>query len=52
MSIVSSYRTQFQEIIGQGGPERLLAQLRRKNASGERLASEENTAMKGVSQSR
>jgi phospholipid transport system substrate-binding protein len=40
VSIVSSYRTQFQEIIGQGGPEQLLAQLRRKNASGEGLALE------------
>jgi phospholipid transport system substrate-binding protein len=46
VSFVSSYRTQFQGIIGQGGPEQLLAQLRRKNASGEGLASE------GVSQAR
>ena len=38
VSIVSSYRTQFQEIIGQGGPSQLLAQLRAKNASGEGLA--------------
>jgi phospholipid transport system substrate-binding protein len=38
VSIVSSYRTQFQEIIGQGGPKQLLAQLRAKNASGEGLA--------------
>jgi phospholipid transport system substrate-binding protein len=38
VSIVSSYRTQFQEIISQGGPQQLLAQLRAKNASGEGLA--------------
>ncbi len=38
VSIVSSYRTQFQQIIGQGGPQQLLAQLRAKNASGEGLA--------------
>jgi phospholipid transport system substrate-binding protein len=37
VSIVSSYRTQFQEIIGQGGPQQLLAQLRAKNASGKGL---------------
>jgi phospholipid transport system substrate-binding protein len=44
VSIVSSYRTQFQEILGQGGPEELLAQLRQKNASGEGLAGVESTA--------
>ena len=47
VSIVSSYRTQFQEIIGQGGPERLLAELRQKNASGEGLAPVETTAKDG-----
>src|SRR5208283_5855049 len=41
VSIVSSYRTQFQEIIDQGGPKQLLAQLRAKNASGEGLAAPE-----------
>ncbi|HME68733.1 MAG TPA: ABC transporter substrate-binding protein [Myxococcota bacterium] len=49
VSIVSSYRTQFQEIIGQGGPERLLAELRQKNASGEGLAPVETTAKDGAS---
>jgi phospholipid transport system substrate-binding protein len=49
VSIVSSYRTQFQEIIGQGGPERLLADLRQKNASGEGLAPVETTAKDGTS---
>ena len=49
VSIVSSYRTQFQEIIGQGGPERLLAELRQKNASGEGLAPVETTAKDGSS---
>lgn len=48
VSIVSSYRTQFQEIISQGGPERLLAQLRQKNASGEGLASVEATLRDGT----
>jgi phospholipid transport system substrate-binding protein len=43
VSIVSSYRTQFQEIIGQGGPERLLVELREKNANGEGLAPVEPT---------
>ncbi|HME70166.1 MAG TPA: ABC transporter substrate-binding protein [Myxococcota bacterium] len=38
VSIVSSYRTQFQEIIDQGGPKQLLDELRAKNASGEGLA--------------
>jgi len=38
VSIVSSYRTQFQEIIGQGGPKQLLSQLHAKNVSGEGLA--------------
>jgi phospholipid transport system substrate-binding protein len=41
VSIVSSYRTQFQEIVHQGGPARLLAELREKNASGVGLAPEE-----------
>jgi phospholipid transport system substrate-binding protein len=49
VSIVSSYRTQFQEIIGQGGPERLLAELHQKNASGEGLAPIETTAKDGAS---
>jgi len=47
VSIVSSYRTQFQEIIGQGGPDRLLAELHQKNASGEGLAPIETTAKDG-----
>jgi len=38
VSIVSSYRTQFQEIMGQGGPKQLLSQLHAKNVSGEGLA--------------
>ncbi len=49
VSIVSSYRSQFQETIGQGGPEQLLTQLRQKNESGEGLVREENTAKKGMS---
>lgn len=35
VSVVSSYRSQFQEILSAGGPERLLSELRRKNAAGE-----------------
>jgi phospholipid transport system substrate-binding protein len=52
VSIVSSYRTQFQEIIGQGGPERLLAELHQKNTSGEGLAPIETTAKDGSSAGR
>ena len=52
VSIVSSYRTQFQEVLGQGGPEQLLAQLRQKNESVEGLAPAENTAKKGMSTAR
>jgi phospholipid transport system substrate-binding protein len=47
VSIVSSYRTQFQEIIGQGGPQQLLAELRAKNASGQGLTLPE-TARSGA----
>jgi len=47
VSIVSSYRTQFQEIMGRGGPQQLLAQLRAKNARGEGLATPE-TAPSGA----
>jgi phospholipid transport system substrate-binding protein len=47
VSIVSSYRTQFQEIIGQGGPQQLLAELHAKNARGEGLTVPE-TARSGV----
>lgn len=37
VSLVSNYRSQFQEIMAQGGPERLLQLLREKNAKGESL---------------
>jgi phospholipid transport system substrate-binding protein len=37
VSLVSSYRSQFQEVIGQGGIEKLLAQLREKNQNGQGL---------------
>ena len=45
-------REQVQEIIGQGGPEELLAQLRQKNASGEGLAGVERTAKSRASTAR
>jgi len=32
VSIVSSYRSQFQELMSQGGPENLLAKIKEKNA--------------------
>jgi phospholipid transport system substrate-binding protein len=35
VSMVSNYRSQFQEIMASGGPERLLHLLREKNAKGE-----------------
>lgn len=38
VSLVSNFRSQFQDIVAQGGPDRLLVLLREKNASGESLA--------------
>ena len=38
VSLVSNFRSQFQDIVAQGGPDRLLTLLREKNASGESLA--------------
>jgi phospholipid transport system substrate-binding protein len=35
VSLVANFRSQFQEIISQGGPDRLLTSLRQKNAAGE-----------------
>ena len=32
VSLVSNYRSQFKTVVGNGGPEKLLAQLRKKNA--------------------
>lgn len=46
VSIVSSYRAQFREILRRGGPERLLVELREKNANGEGLAPAETTKAK------
>jgi phospholipid transport system substrate-binding protein len=37
VSLVSNFRSQFQDIVAQGGPERLLTLLADKNASGESL---------------
>ncbi len=34
ISLVSNYRDQFREVLSRGGPERLLQQLREKNAKG------------------
>ncbi len=39
VSLVSNFRSQFQEIIATGGPERLLRLLREKNEKGEPLKS-------------
>jgi phospholipid transport system substrate-binding protein len=39
VSLVSNFRSQFQEIIANGGPERLLKLLHEKNARGEPLKS-------------
>jgi phospholipid transport system substrate-binding protein len=39
VSLVSNFRSQFQEIVANGGPERLLELLREKNAKGEPLKS-------------
>ena len=37
VSLVSNFRSQFQEIVNQGGPEKVLDVLRDKNARGEPL---------------
>jgi len=37
VSLVSNFRSQFQDVVSSGGPERLLALLREKNAKGEPL---------------
>ena len=39
VSLVSNFRSQFQEIMSSGGPERLLKLLRQKNARGKSLKS-------------
>jgi phospholipid transport system substrate-binding protein len=38
VSLVANFRSQFQDIVSNGGPPRLLALLKEKNASGEPLA--------------
>ncbi|MEO8604449.1 MAG: ABC transporter substrate-binding protein [bacterium] len=37
VSLVSNFRSQFQDIVAQGGPDKLLELLKEKNASGESL---------------
>jgi len=37
VSLVSNFRSQFQDIVAQGGPDKLLALLKEKNAAGEPL---------------
>ncbi|MFN8643758.1 MAG: ABC transporter substrate-binding protein [Candidatus Binatia bacterium] len=37
VSLVSNFRSQFQDIVANGGPDRLLALLKEKNAAGEPL---------------
>jgi len=39
VSLVANFRSQFQDIVSSGGPEKLLKLLREKNASGESLKS-------------
>ena len=39
VSLVANFRSQFQDIVSSGGPEKLLQLLREKNASGESLKS-------------
>ncbi len=38
VSLVSNFRSQFQDIVANGGPDRLLTLLKEKNAKGETLA--------------
>jgi len=44
VSLVSNFRSQFQDIIAQGGPQRLIDLLREKNLKGEPLKAEPTTA--------
>ena len=37
VSLVSNFRSQFQDIVANGGPDRLLTLLKEKNAAGESL---------------
>jgi phospholipid transport system substrate-binding protein len=37
VSLVSNFRSQFQDIVAQGGPDRLLVLIKEKNANGESL---------------
>jgi phospholipid transport system substrate-binding protein len=37
VSLVSNFRSQFQDVVASGGPDRLLTLLREKNAKGEAL---------------
>lgn len=37
VSLVSNFRSQFQDIVSNGGPDRLITLLKQKNASGEPL---------------
>jgi phospholipid transport system substrate-binding protein len=37
VSLVSNFRSQFQDVVSNGGPDRLIALLKEKNASGESL---------------
>lgn len=39
VSLVSNFRSQFQDVVASGGPDRLLTLLREKNAKGEPLKS-------------
>ncbi|MFQ5664805.1 MAG: phospholipid-binding protein MlaC [Candidatus Binatia bacterium] len=43
VSLVANYRSQFQEILSNHGPVRLINLLREKNANGETLQSEQST---------
>ncbi len=37
VSLVSNFRSQFQDIVTNGGPDKLISLLREKNAAGEPL---------------
>jgi hypothetical protein len=37
VSLVANFRSQFQDLMSQGGPQKVLDVLRQKNASGEPL---------------
>src|SRR5262245_51675283 len=47
VSLVANYRAQFQEVLDNGGPDRLIHQLQEKNAHGQPLDERPKTSSRG-----